>query len=114
MKDKPNDEAMAEVYRNDPEQAATMLAAVEADGDPAELAIVRRQLAMAGFPCSLSPAEIEALRQDMGRSIEWTQAELKRRRVVELSRDELAELRRDMAESSAWMRAELAARKSKK
>ncbi|HCI2922806.1 hypothetical protein ACNPIB_13725 [Klebsiella pneumoniae] len=69
---------------------------------------------MKDFPCSLTPAEIEALRQDMGRSIEWAQAELKRRRVVELSRDELAELRRDMAESSAWMRAELAARKSKK
>lgn len=45
MKDKPHDEALAGVYRNDPEEAAAVLAAVEADGDPAELAIVRRQLA---------------------------------------------------------------------
>ncbi len=84
MKDKPHDEALADVYRNDPEEAAAVLAAVEADGDPAELAIVRRHLA-AGFLCFLTPAEIEVLGQDMGLSIEWAQAELKRRRVVELS-----------------------------
>jgi hypothetical protein len=105
---------MAEVYRNDPEQAADVLAAVEADGDPAELAIVRRQLAMAASPCSPTSAEIEALCQEMGQSIEWAQAELARQRAVELSPEELAKLRRDMAESSAWMRAELAARKSRK
>ncbi|CAD0327672.1 hypothetical protein NCPPB1935_12215 [Xanthomonas campestris pv. nigromaculans] len=69
---------------------------------------------MKDYPCSLTPAEIQVLRQDMCRSIEWAQGELERRRVVELSRDELAELRRDMAESSACMRAELVARKSKK
>lgn len=80
MKDKPHDEAMAEVYRNDPEQAAAVLAAVEADGDPAELAIVRRQLAMAGFPCSLTPAEIEALRQDMAESSAWIRSELAARK----------------------------------
>jgi len=97
-----------------PQQAADVLSAVEADGDPAEVAIVRLQLAMVGFPCSLAPAKFEALRHDMGRSIEWAQAELKRRRVVELSLGELAELRRDMAESSSWMRAELATRKSEK
>lgn len=60
----------------------------------------------------LTPAEIEALRKDMGQSIEWAQAELTRRRVVALSPDEMAELRRDMAEASAWMRAELARRRS--
>ncbi|HHJ1218834.1 TPA: hypothetical protein ACQFLL_003649 [Proteus mirabilis] len=59
----------------------------------------------------LTPAEIEALRQEMGQSIEWAQAELARRRVVALSPDERAELRREMAEASAWMRAELARRR---
>jgi hypothetical protein len=39
----------------------------------------------AGFLCFLTPAEIEVLGHDMGLSIEWAQAELKRRRVVELS-----------------------------
>lgn len=76
MKDRHHDDAMAEVYRNDPELAA----AVEADGDPAELAIVRRQLAMAASPRPLTPAEIEALRQDMSQAIEWARAELARRR----------------------------------
>lgn len=80
MKDRPHDDAMAEVYRNDPELAAAVLAAVEADGDPAELAIVRRQLAMAASPRTLTPAEIEALRQDMGQAIGWARAELVRRR----------------------------------
>ncbi|MCC5064051.1 hypothetical protein [Xanthomonas campestris] len=69
---------------------------------------------MINEPRELTPAEIETLREDMGRSIGRAQAELKRRRVMELSRDELAELRRDMAESSAWIRTELAARKSRK
>ncbi|MFW7341934.1 hypothetical protein V0R37_10370 [Pollutimonas sp. H1-120] len=69
---------------------------------------------MINEPRELTPAEIEALREDMGRSIGWAQAELKRRQVMELSRDELVELRRDMAGSSAWIRAELAARKSRK
>lgn len=80
MKDRPHDDAMAEVYRNDPELAAAVLAAVEADGDPAELAIVRQQLAMAASPRPLTPAEIEALRQDMSQAIEWARAELARRR----------------------------------
>ncbi|ESL57032.1 hypothetical protein L458_05120 [Klebsiella pneumoniae BIDMC 22] len=62
----------------------------------------------------LTPAEIEALRQEMGQSIEWAQAELARRRVVALSPEELAELRRDMAESSARIRAELTRRRSTK
>lgn len=60
----------------------------------------------------LTPAEIEALRKDMGQSIEWAQAELKWRRAVELSPDERAELRREMKEAGAWMRAELARRRS--
>ncbi|MBN4668200.1 hypothetical protein HUS70_21840 [Pandoraea nosoerga] len=80
MKDRPHDDAMAEVYRNDPALAAAVLAAVEADGDSAELAIVRRQLAMAASTRPLTPAEIEALRQDMGQAIEWARAELARRR----------------------------------
>ncbi|EOI7009140.1 hypothetical protein ACMVLV_004646 [Salmonella enterica subsp. enterica serovar Kentucky] len=82
MKDRPHDDAMAEVYRNDPELAAAVLSAVEADGDPAELAIVRRQLAMAASPRPLTPAEIEALRQDMGQAVEWARAELARRRTM--------------------------------
>ncbi|MBI8781978.1 hypothetical protein JEZ91_13820 [Pseudomonas aeruginosa] len=80
MKDRHHDDAMTEVYRNDPELAAAMLAAVEADGDPDELAIVRRQLAMAASPRPLTPAEIETLRQDMSQAIEWARAELARRR----------------------------------
>ncbi|MCV4358684.1 hypothetical protein OD762_08080 [Pseudomonas aeruginosa] len=38
---------MAELFRNDPELAAAVLSAVESDGDHAELAITRRQLANA-------------------------------------------------------------------
>ncbi|MCO1402167.1 hypothetical protein [Burkholderia multivorans] len=38
---------MAELFRNDPELAAAVLSAVESDGDHAELAIIRRQLANA-------------------------------------------------------------------
>lgn len=47
-RDRPHDDAMAELYRDDPSLAAEVLAAVQADGDPAELATVRRQLAKAG------------------------------------------------------------------
>ncbi|MFL1477119.1 transcriptional regulator [Pseudomonas grimontii] len=47
MKDRHHDEAMAELYRNDPELAATLLSAVEADGDQAEVAIIYRQMAKA-------------------------------------------------------------------
>lgn len=82
MKDRPHDDAMAEVYRNAPELAVAVLAAVEADGDPAGLAIVRRQLVMAASPRPLTPAEIEALRQDMGQAVEWARAELARRRTM--------------------------------
>lgn len=54
MKDRHHDDAMAEVYRNDPELAAS--------------------------PRPLTPAEIESLRQDMSQAIEWARAELARRR----------------------------------
>ncbi|MBU9652821.1 transcriptional regulator [Burkholderia multivorans] len=47
MKDRDHEEAMAELFRNDPELAAAVLSAVESDGDHAELAIIRRQLANA-------------------------------------------------------------------
>lgn len=47
MKDRDHEEAMAELFRSDPELAAAVLSAVELDGDHAELAIIRRQLANA-------------------------------------------------------------------
>ncbi|HEM7839725.1 TPA: transcriptional regulator [Burkholderia multivorans] len=48
MKDRDHEEAMAELFRSDPELAAAVLSAVELDGDHAELAIIRRQLGKAG------------------------------------------------------------------
>lgn len=50
MPDRHHDEAMAETFRADPTYAAELLASVKADGDAAELAIVRRQMAKAGLP----------------------------------------------------------------
>jgi DNA-binding phage protein len=47
MKDRHHDDAMAELWRDDPELAAAVLSAAEADGDQAELVIVRRQAAKA-------------------------------------------------------------------
>jgi DNA-binding phage protein len=47
MKDRHHDDAMAELLRDDPELAAAVLSAAEADGDQAELVIVRRQAAKA-------------------------------------------------------------------
>lgn len=47
MKDRHHDEAMAELFRDDPELAAAVLSAVEPENDQAELAIIRRQLALA-------------------------------------------------------------------
>ena len=45
MKDKPHDEAMAELYRDEPDFAIATLNAVLPDGDQAELMVVLRQMA---------------------------------------------------------------------
>lgn len=47
MKDKPHDESMAQLYREDPDFAIATLNAILQDGDQAELMVVLRQLAKA-------------------------------------------------------------------
>jgi len=47
MKSRPHDEAMAELYRNDPALAADLINSVLEDGDQAELLIALRQLTLA-------------------------------------------------------------------
>lgn len=47
MKDRPHDEAMAEMYRDDPEYALLLLNRILADGDQGELLIALRQMAKA-------------------------------------------------------------------
>ena len=47
MKSKPNDEAMAELYQDDPAFALDMINSILEDGDQAELLIVLRQMAQA-------------------------------------------------------------------
>ncbi len=47
MKDRPHDTAMAEHFRAHPTYAAELLADVRRDGNPAELAILLRQMAKA-------------------------------------------------------------------
>ena len=47
MKSKPNDEAMAELYRDDPALALEVINSILEDGDQAELLIVLRQMAQA-------------------------------------------------------------------
>ena len=47
MKSKPNDEAMAELYREDPALALGVINSILEDGDQAELLIVLRQMAQA-------------------------------------------------------------------
>ena len=47
MKSKPNDEAMAELYRDDPALALDVINGIFEDGDQAELLIVLRQMAQA-------------------------------------------------------------------
>jgi hypothetical protein len=47
MPDRDHDQAMAAVFKADPTYAAALLSSVEADGDPEELAIVRRQMQLA-------------------------------------------------------------------
>ncbi|VFR27925.1 hypothetical protein ANDA3_3627 [plant metagenome] len=47
MKTRPHDDAMAELYRDDPELALAALNAILADGDQGELLAVLRQFAQA-------------------------------------------------------------------
>ena len=47
MKSKANDEAMAELYRDDPTFALGVINSILEDGDQAELLIVLRQMAQA-------------------------------------------------------------------
>ena len=47
MKDRPHDDAMAELYCSDPAYAAQLLNSIFADGDQAELLIALRQMAQA-------------------------------------------------------------------
>jgi probable addiction module antidote protein len=47
MKDRPHDEAMAELYRDDPAYSLQLLNAILADGDQGELMIALRQMAKA-------------------------------------------------------------------
>ncbi len=47
MKDRPHDEAMAGMYRDDPAYAIQLLNSILEDGDQAELLIALRQMAKA-------------------------------------------------------------------
>lgn len=47
MKDRPHDDAMAELYRGDPAFAPEVINGILEDGDQAELLIVPRQMAQA-------------------------------------------------------------------
>lgn len=49
MPDRHHDQAMAAAFKADPAYAAELLASVKADGDTEELAIVHRQMQMAGL-----------------------------------------------------------------
>ncbi|MFA1030085.1 hypothetical protein ALP10_00701 [Pseudomonas syringae pv. helianthi] len=50
MKDRSHDEAMAEQFASRPDYAADLLTEVRRNGDPAELAILLRQIAKALVP----------------------------------------------------------------
>lgn len=54
MKDRPHDVAMAEHFRAAPTYAAELLAEVRRDGNPAELAILLRQMATVSEGCAKS------------------------------------------------------------
>jgi probable addiction module antidote protein len=47
MKDKPHDEAMAELYQQDPAYAVEMLNSILEDGEQSELLVALRQMAKA-------------------------------------------------------------------
>ena len=65
MKSRPNDEAMAEIYRDDPDLALHVINSILEDGDQAELLIVLRQMtkAFGGVPkvaekANLNPTQL--------------------------------------------------------
>lgn len=62
MKDRPHDDAMASLFREDPALTAATLDAILADGDQEELLVAVRQINMAfggtsvsATPCSEDP-----------------------------------------------------------
>ena len=60
MPDRDHDQAMAAVFQADPTYAAALLSSVEADEDPEELAIVRRQMQLASMITKGPPPGAEA------------------------------------------------------
>ena len=48
MKDRSHDDAMAELFRDDPALAAATLNAILADGDQGELLVILRQMGKVG------------------------------------------------------------------
>ena len=60
MKSRPNDEAMAEIYRDDPDLALHVINSILEDGDQAELLIVLRQMtkAFGGVPTVTEKANL--------------------------------------------------------
>jgi len=60
MRDRSHDEAMAEMYRADPEYAVLLLNSILEDGDQGELLVVLRQLAGAfgGVPAIAAQAQL--------------------------------------------------------
>ncbi|GHU12480.1 hypothetical protein AGMMS50225_20450 [Betaproteobacteria bacterium] len=60
MKDRPHDEAMAEVLRRDPAYAVALLNSILEDGDQGELLIALRQMAKAfgGVPKVAEQAQL--------------------------------------------------------
>ncbi|EPN2681298.1 DNA-binding protein [Escherichia coli] len=62
MKDRHHDEAMAELFKDDPKLAAATLDAILADGDQGELLVMLRQMAKAfgGVPKVAKEAHLNA------------------------------------------------------
>ena len=60
MKDRSHDDAMTELFRDDPAAAAATLDAILADGDQGELLVTLRQMAKAfgGVPAVAKAAEL--------------------------------------------------------
>ncbi|MBN9070815.1 MAG: addiction module antidote protein [Rhizobiales bacterium] len=60
MKDRSHDDAMAELFRDDPETAAATLDAILADGDQGELLMALRQMTrgFGGVPAVARAAEL--------------------------------------------------------
>ncbi|MBW8301183.1 MAG: addiction module antidote protein, partial [Hydrogenophaga sp.] len=60
MKDRSHDDAMADLFRDDPQMAAATLDAILADGDQGELLVTLRQMtkAFGGLPAVAKSAEL--------------------------------------------------------